>query len=124
MRAALSACVHVSPLMHVCLCTCMCACVCTCVCPSMCVCVCVCVCVCAYRPGWAAAGGTHGGGFDAELAVPTRQGVLDDGEEARVGVGGVDLQHDGAQHRVLRQRRLHARARPETHTHPEALWKL
>lgn len=49
---------------------------------------------------------THSGWFDAKLALPVHQAVLNDGKEARVGICSLDPNYDGAQVHVLEHRFL------------------
>lgn len=49
---------------------------------------------------------THSGWFDAKLALPVYQAVLNDSEEARVSVCSADTNYGGAQVHVLKHRLL------------------
>lgn len=51
---------------------------------------------------------THSGRFDAKLALAVHQAVFDDGEEARVGVGGTDADDGGPQVHIFKHRLLEA----------------
>lgn len=49
---------------------------------------------------------THSGWFDAKLALPIHQAVLNDGKEARVSVCGADANNGGAQVYIFKHRLL------------------